>query len=474
MKQKLLVLTLVLSAFVALFPSASVRADVAPPEAPPGANINPGGEVTQVRMIAETVILNIVADPADSDGAIANTVATFTMRNLGNTEEKMQARFPLSFFNGNSDGFFNFPEIPSIRVKVNGIRVDTRREMQPALITEGWSYSEREEVPWAVFDVTFPPGEDVTIEVSYTVSGYGYYPYEAFNYVLETGAGWNDTIGVADIIVRFPYAVDGKNIWLLEETTGYSHTSPGAVLSGDEVRWHFENLEPTWEDNIEITVVAPALWQKVLKETEAVTRNPNDGEAWGRLGKAYKEIVRMSKGYLRTDPASQEMYALSKQAYEKSLALLPNDPLWHYGYADLLWPHYYFDLYLMGLPDTEGFLPLILTELRSSLELDPNNQLAKDLLTWISYSVPGAVTITDSGYDFLALTATPIPPAPFVFATETPISSPTKIGHSATPAPVIPSPAPTEKPGSLPFCGGAVLVLPALFGGLLLSKRRLH
>jgi tetratricopeptide (TPR) repeat protein len=71
-------------------------------------------------------------------------------------------------------------------------------------------------------------------------------------------------------------------------------------------------------------------------------KNPNDGEAWGRLAKAYKEVVKMPKGYLREDPAGIELYALSKDAYEKCLALLPNDPLWHYGYADLLWAHYYF------------------------------------------------------------------------------------------------------------------------------------
>ena len=107
---KKIVRSLVLLAVLMAITVHPVRADVAPPENPPSGGILPGGELTQVRMLSETVILSIAQDPADSQGAIANTVATFTMRNLGQTEERMQARFPLSFFDGSSDGFGNFPE----------------------------------------------------------------------------------------------------------------------------------------------------------------------------------------------------------------------------------------------------------------------------------------------------------------------------------------------------------------------------
>ena len=48
--------------------------------------------------------------------------------------------------------------------------------------------------------------------MSYTVNGYGYYPQIAFDYVLETGAGWNGTIGSADIIVDLPYDASDLNV----------------------------------------------------------------------------------------------------------------------------------------------------------------------------------------------------------------------------------------------------------------------
>ncbi len=483
MKRTLLIFTAILLLLILSFPARPVHADVAPPESPPGSSVAPGTEVTQVRMVAETVILNILQDPAYSEEAIADTVATFTMRNLGTSEEKMQARFPLSFFDGESNGFGEFPEIARIAVKVNGKPMNTQRVMQPRLQTEGIDYSQREEIPWATFDVTFPPAEDVTIEVRYKADGFGYYPYESFKYILETGAGWKDTIGTADIIVRFPYEATKYNVWLPDEKT-LPETSPGATLSGNEVRWHFENLEPTRESNIGIEVVTPSLWQKVLKETATVTKNPNDGEAWGRLGKAYKDIARMPKGYIREDAPGHEMYGLSKQAYEKCLALLPRDSLWHYGYADLLWSYYYYDIYWMDLPDAEGLYARILTEAKTALELDPNNESAKELLVWVEGSIPGSVKVDGSNYDWLGLTATPIRPTPWVYVTETPVVTPTATSPSPTVSPVAASPAvitsPTvvdiDEPQSGPAtpCGGAALILPILFGAFFVLKRINH
>ena len=476
MKKIFSLLALISVFLVTLFSVTPVRADVAPPESPPGSNLVPGAETTQVRMMAETVLLIVSKDPADSKGAIARTEATFTMRNLGSAEEKMQARFPLTFFNGNSDGFGNYPEIPDIAVSVNGKAVSTRRELQPFLATEGPHYNERAEIPWAVFDVTFPPSQDVTIEVAYTVNGYGYYPYEVFKYILETGAGWNGTIGVADVIVRFPYEVNEKNVWMTEaDYAGYGDPTPGGVLSGKEVRWHFEDLEPTWENNIQVLLVAPSLWDSVLKETSTVTKNPNDGEAWGRLGKAYKEIVRMSKGYLREDSVGREMFQLSREAYEKCLALLPDDPVWHFGYADLLWSHYYFDIHASRKDDTEGILPLILSHLQTALKIDPNTQQARDLLTEISYSVPEAVQLDGNDFIYLGLTATPLPPTPWLVATETafptPIDSapPTATLESAPPVKPV---TPTESPVANPICGSAAMTLPLLAGVIWISRRK--
>jgi hypothetical protein len=458
---------------LSLLLSLSVRpasADVAPPETVPGSNLNPGSESTQVRMVAETVTLTVSEDPADKNGAVAETRAVFNMRNLGTTEESMAVRFPLSFFNGASDGFFNYPEIPSIAVKVDGKSVSTRRELQPFLSTEMGRTSEREDIPWAVFDVTFPPNKDVTIEVVYNVQGFGYYPYEVFKYVLETGTGWNGTIGSAEIILRLPYEANEKNVWV-EGVEGYGPATQGGVFNGNEVHWKFTELEPTFENNLQFVIVTPSAWNKVLNETQTVTNNPNDGEAWGRLGKVYKELITMHHGELRTDSTGQAMYDLSRTAYEKCLALLPNDPLWQYGYADLLWSRYYFDFYMTGISDTEGLLPKTLTALQTALELDPNLQQAKDLLLEISYSIPDAVQQNeDETFTLLGLTATPVPLTPWGGD-----ATPTVVPAVATPTAtftmgVIP-PSTPEPTASNPLCGSAAL-LPIFLGLVVMLKRK--
>lgn len=479
-KKGILPVVLTLGMFAALFVAYPVSADVAPPESAPGSNPVPAGEGTQVRMMAETVTLTILPGSTSSPTAIADTTAVFSMRNLGTVEEKMQVRFPLSFFAGDSDGRGNFPEIGGITVKIDGRNVATKRELQPFLASE-YSYPQREQIPWAVFDVTFPPGEDVTIEVAYRVNGFGYYPYEIFRYVLETGAGWKGTIGSADIILRLPYPASTQNVWL-KDVDGFGEPTQGGIVSGNEVRWRFEDFEPTYQDNFKVVLVTPWLWQSVLTEQENLAKNPEDGESWGRLGKAYKEVIMQSKGYLRTDVGGREVLRLSREAYEKCLALLPKDSLWHYGYAHLLWAHYYFDISFSGQPDAEGILPLTLSHLQTALQIDPKNQRARELLEQISYAMPGVVKADGDEFIYLGLTATPLPPTPFGgFPTETPppatpTEQPTMVAAAEATLPVS---EPTvellstpEARTPNPICGSASLALPGLAVAFWLGRRR--
>ena len=79
----------------------------------------------------------------------------------------------------------------------------------------------------------------------------------AFKYILETGAGWKDTIGSADLVVRLPYEANEYHV-IFGSNTGFSETSPGAAIVGNELRWHYEDLEPAWEDNFEVSWFFPS------------------------------------------------------------------------------------------------------------------------------------------------------------------------------------------------------------------------
>lgn len=461
--KRMLRLVAVLMLAAAVWTPAPVRADVAPPAQPPGSNPQPGAEATQVRMMAETVLIEVQPGAAVNDLGQAKVTADFTMRNLGSATERMAVRFPLSI----NDGFYRFPEIRNLQIKVDGRAVSTRRVMQPDPL---YAY---DDVPWAEFDVTFPPGGDVIIQVTYNMDGTGEYPFVSYSYIFHTGEGWKDTIGRADLIVRLPYEASPQNV-IFDETTGWSETTPRGVITGNEIRWRFDDLEPTPENDFEISLVMPSLWQKVLNERKNVATNPNDGEAWGRLGKLYKEAFFFRRGF-RHDAGGQELYRLSVEAYEQAVTLLPDDGLWHAGFADLLAVHAYYVSWEGGDPTAEALRSM--QEIHRALELAPNGPKVKEIAEQIYYFFPDAVELLESGYDFLWLTATPLLPppttAPAIEPTTTPEAASTPpAAETALPTPEAQSsPTPVPPGGSNPLCGSAAFIPLAL---LWLAWRRVN
>jgi hypothetical protein len=475
------------------------RADVAPPDVPPGASLLPGSEGTHVQMLSETVLLDVLSNPAGSSAGQARTTATFTMRNLGSQTETLAVRFPLTFWNGTSDGFSNYPEIRDLKAYTNDKPAATRRVVEPSPY-DTW---DGRAIPWAAFDVTFPPNQDVILKVVYTAEAQGDFPQSsiklvAFRYVLETGSGWAGTIGQAEVIVRLPYPANVQNV-MLSGQTGYSSTSPGAEIRGSEVRWTFRDFEPQAENNLEVTIVQPPHWLRILQERQNVQVNPRDGEAWGRLGKACKEALLFRRDQ-RDDPGGEELYLEAKEAYRRSLDLLPDDALWHLGNGDLLWNHFLYRHYWTGSgPYDYSELEEALRSLKRALELQPDLERAQEMLDWIASAVPEALTRLEDGYDYLLLTATPA--APTSTASETPVFTatlpPTAVQSSTiqpeftatpTPAPLEPSATPAAvsqvspiapensvpeeaaPAGRAPCTAGALPLLP--LGGLLIARRR--
>jgi hypothetical protein len=291
----------------------------------------------------------------------------------------------------------------------------------------------------------------------------GEYPYAAFFYIFHTGAGWQGTIGTADLIVRLPYEANPYNV-IFDDQIGWSSTTPGGVIEGREVRWHFEDMEPEQGDDFQLSLVMPSAWQKVLVEQSNTRKDPNDGEAWGRLAKVYKEIQLYRRGF-RTDAGGTELYRLSIEAYEKAVTLKPDDALWHAGFADLLAVHSYYENF--GSLDVFPDKLRAMQEINRALELSPNDPKVKEIAETIYFLFPEGVEQVENGYVFHWLTATPIPASPTTVRAElaSTSGSTTPTTSTGTSVPVAGS-TPNSAPPSAknPICGSVLLIPLALIG----------
>jgi hypothetical protein len=430
------------------FPSP-VKADVAPPEQPSGTNPEPGSEATQVRMAAETVLIDVLADTPTGSLGQARVHTDFIMRNLGVQTETMAVRFPIS----SNDGFSHYPEIKNITVKVEGSSVATRQ------ITGKDPRYGVDDVPWVEFPATFQPGKDVDIQVDYTLEASGMFPFIWFTYIFSSGAGWKDSIGSADLTVRLPYPVTDQNVTY---ETDPAYTYPGdakkGFVSDNEIHWSYQNFEPTANDNFRIELVAPSAWQKVLKSQAYTAQYPNDGEGWGILGKAYKQLVFSPKrglgihGKDYLDTPTGELYRLSKQAYDKAVTLKPDDPLWHAGYADLLANYAYWGKWST---DTTGEAQQAMREIQKALALAPADRQVQDIAFELASYFQDGMVHNGSTYIYLWLTASPIPPTPTLD-----ISLPALVD---TPAPTLmpqiaQSPSSTPEVAAIPTSGASSAV----------------
>ena len=470
---------------------------MAPPAPPVGSDLSPSVGNTNVRMMSEYVLIDIAGSSSNPSGE-AQVTAQFFMQNLGTVTERMNVRFPMnhSYYDldyelENREEFCNYSPYPSLqdlKVWVDGKNAAT--EISYQTMEDYWGPTDENgavksvRVPcWAHFEVTFPPNQEVEVKVAYTVSGYDFNGYGSgavqFAYVLGTGAGWNGTIGKADIVARLPYEVNELNV--------LACYPDDCRLSGMEVSWYFEDFLP--EGNLELQIVRTPVWQRVLLESANVQKNPRDGEAWGRLGKAYKEALVDGKGMILVyEPRTETIFDLSQEAYQKALELLPEDADWQYGYADLLC-----NRALWSEGTLEDWAACV-TPLKQCLELNPAHERGNALLeqiaesqewSWVDYKI-----VDTSGPEPVYLVLTPganptatetalstHTPSPTAAASSTSSPSQTATQQPADTATPTPAPedtatpqststtAPTETPAAARTYTGSRVIVLALLGG---------
>jgi hypothetical protein len=206
--------------------------------------------------------------------------ASFRMRNTGTTPERLQVRFPLEHPLGIGDAYGGFPTVQDLVVNVDSQRVVTGEARQPTYSTY-WGEASPE-INWATFDVAFPVGRDVIIDVSYAIqptpSDYGV----RLDYVMETGAGWWGPIVRAEIIVRLPYMSS-----TIRANFHQADTWPAPHFSGDSLRWVRWTMEPTSDDNFHFLLAPPHLWMQILTLSRRVRGGVATPDDYLALAEAY-------------------------------------------------------------------------------------------------------------------------------------------------------------------------------------------
>jgi hypothetical protein len=332
MKRMVFVLMLLSAGILA--PAAPALADAAPPPPDPGNTIQNQGQTTNVRMVSEDVLITITDDQAVIH-------ASFQLRNMGTTEEAFDVWFP--------DGIYR-----EDMGKVEHHIIDFSAAVDGAPAVIGTSYAEhiREgcpetqcrpvPIPWKTWPVIFPVGQTVSVSVDYALPPARYYSdsFDLYAYVLSTGAGWYGTIGHGKVTVRLPYEVTPDNVnpepddYLVNMDPDYYR------ISGTDIIWEFDDLEPTSDDNIDVFVMRPADWRGIQTAERNVEASPDSVDAHAALARALAHALNTLpyRGNLRQSEASLRMYDRAVDEYRRVVEMAPGSFEYRRRYLSLLAP----------------------------------------------------------------------------------------------------------------------------------------
>lgn len=335
-------ITLALLVVFSLSPQQRVNADIGwPPVYPSGSSVGvTPGEENMVRMVSEVVNLVVKehegTPPIDSGDApaawmLALVDAEFLMRNLGQEQHSFDVWFPLAA-SVHYEGLLAYqPEntLQDFQVWVDDQPVAFDTVKAPDV------FNPQMESTWARFKLTFPPGKDVIVRVSYTLYPSGRRPFGSFEYILQTGAGWYDTIGQADVKITLPDPVTPENVSLAGRSIEGLPIAPqpaGFVIDGNTISWHFTNLEPTAQDNIFVDVLEPGAYHTLLRARQQAASDPASVEAQLDLAKAVENAVMIVKK-IGQHGGGADLAMQANDAYRKALELDPNRPEIYSRYA---------------------------------------------------------------------------------------------------------------------------------------------
>lgn len=186
------------------------------------------GGTSKVVMQSERVKLTLPAGKVSTD---------FTFRNDGSAT-RVQMGFP-------EEGYNSMPtkENPTFFEKFESWVDGKKTPVKP--MTAEWDDDMMTYSVWWVKEVAFAKGQSRRVLNKYSAPlGGSANGTHFFQYILETGATWHDTIG--DAVIEADVAG-------LRPGTAFSATPAGYVRKGNRLVWHWKDFEPAAGMNIQVT-----------------------------------------------------------------------------------------------------------------------------------------------------------------------------------------------------------------------------
>lgn len=229
---------------------------------------SPGGLISTkehngISLEKEKIYFNFYYDK--SFNPYFNVSCIYKFKNTLNTNVKVSMAFPVLSKWPHSTPLVI--DIKNFTVKENGKIIETK--LQDIDTEEGSSNKEIEYSSYYVWQLSFKPGEEKTIENIYDQALQTDEDLIDFRYILYTGASWKGNIKELDIYANFPTA-DLKTIYLsypdnkLKGTTNSELNTAHLVYIGgppikpiiknNSIQWTLKNYEPAKNHNICINI----------------------------------------------------------------------------------------------------------------------------------------------------------------------------------------------------------------------------
>lgn len=170
----------------------------------------------------------------------AAVVCDFYLSNTGESETINMA-FPGGDAKRTYKDEIHYYETSDFEVFLDGRKLNHTYHKDPPSTDEAWD-------GWYTWQMRIPAGREFHVRVHYTALnpaiGYTYNPYGLFKYILSTGRFWKNRIKDARVTVSFEH-MD------ISQVTDFS-PSNGTVNLDKTITWHFSDLEPNAESNINV------------------------------------------------------------------------------------------------------------------------------------------------------------------------------------------------------------------------------